>query len=460
MSGSKATYLLSILAGVCIGALAAGLVGFSPRSRGKTGIYREWDKLNLVLKSVSDNYVDSIAYGDVSEAAIAEILSKLDPHSVYMRPEDLADSESDLAGNFDGIGIRFTVPEDTAIVTEVIRGGPAESAGLQVEDRIVRVDSIDIAGVGYPQDSMVRRMKGPAGTMVKVTVLRGKELKPFDIKRGKIPVHCVIASFMLNDTTGYIKLDKFSRTTVMEFAVAGSELLESGMKKLVLDLRDNTGGYFDQALTLSNMFLPEDADIVYMEGLHRKRESYKANGKGTFVDMPLVVLINENSASSSEIFAGAIQDNDRGVIIGHRSFGKGLVQEPFYFTDGSGIRLTVARFYTPSGRCIQKPYSEGTEEYVTDIYKRYLSGELFEADSIKVNTDSAYHTAGGRTVYGGGGIIPDVFVPADTSAEYVAAVKKLLPRYARMTDQDFYREYVRIDNAVKEALKPHEIGKQ
>ena len=295
---------------------------------------------------------------------------------------------------------------------EVIPGGPSEKAGLQPGDRILKVDSCNIAGVRFPQDSMVRRMKGKAGTEVRILVKRDNAEIPFDIKRGKIPVHCVDASFMINDTTGYIKLSKFSRTTYKEVSEAAATLVESGLKHLILDLRDNTGGYFDQALLLSDMFLPKGAPIVYLQGLHRKREDYNADGKGALQDVQLSVLINENSASSSEIFAGAIQDNDRGEIVGRRSFGKGLVQEPVYFTDNSAIRLTVARFHTPSGRCIQKPYGD---DYQYDIYKRYAEGEMFDRDSIKIDSSEVYKTLGGRTVYGGGGIIPDVFVPLDTT---------------------------------------------
>ncbi len=372
----------------------------------------QWRKLNLILDKIDKNYVDTINKEDLTEAAITAALAALDPHSVYMPPVELDQAETDLAGNFDGIGIQFNVPNDTAIVLEVIPGGPSEKVGLLQGDRILKVDDKVIAGVKFPQDSMVRRMKGPAGTKVLITVGRGKEEIPFEITRGKIPVHCVDAAFMVSDSTGYIKLTKFSRTTFSEVYDACISLYDQGMRKLIFDLRDNTGGYFDQALLLTNMFLDKGDEIVYMEGLHRKREEYKADGGGIMRKMKLTVLINESTASSSEIFAGAIQDNDRGVIMGRRSFGKGLVQEPIYFSDGSGVRLTVARFYTPSGRCIQKPYSD---DYQYDIYKRYTDGEMYDADSIKVDSTLAYKTVGGRTVFGGGGIIPDIFVPLDTT---------------------------------------------
>ncbi len=399
--------------GVAVGALA--VLAYDSYSQKKNLIrvqYGDWRKLNLILDQIDRNYVDTINVNDVTEAAITAALAELDPHSVYMPPVELTEAETDLAGNFDGIGIQFNVPNDTAIVLEVIPGGPSEKVGLQKGDRILKVGEKDIAGVRFPQDSMVRRMKGPAGTKVTVTVGRGNERIPFEITRGKIPVHCVDAAFMINDTTGYIKLSKFSRTTFTEVTEASAKLVGEGMTRLIFDLRDNTGGYLDQALLLSDMFLRKGDEIVYMQGLHRKKDNYKADGKGLLQDIGLTVLINESTASSSEIFAGAIQDNDRGVIIGRRSFGKGLVQEPIYFSDGSGVRLTVARFYTPSGRCIQKPYSE---DYQYDIYKRYADGEMYDADSIKIDSTAAYKTVAGRTVYGGGGIIPDIFVPVDTT---------------------------------------------
>ena len=411
--------------GVAVGALA--VLAYDSYSQKKNLIrvqYGDWRKLNLILDQIDRNYVDTINVNDVTEAAITAALAELDPHSVYMPPVELTEAETDLAGNFDGIGIQFNVPNDTAIVLEVIPGGPSEKVGLQKGDRILKVGEKDIAGVRFPQDSMVRRMKGPAGTKVTVTVGRGNERIPFEITRGKIPVHCVDAAFMINDTTGYIKLSKFSRTTFIEVTEASAKLVGEGMTRLIFDLRDNTGGYLDQALLLSDMFLRKGDEIVYMQGLHRKKDNYKADGKGQLQDIGLTVLINESTASSSEIFAGAIQDNDRGVIIGRRSFGKGLVQEPIYFSDGSGVRLTVARFYTPSGRCIQKPYSE---DYQYDIYKRYADGEMYDADSIKVDSTAAYKTVAGRTVYGGGGIIPDIFVPMDTTRAtkfFIACNKK------------------------------------
>ena len=378
------------------------------------GDYGRWRKLNLVLEQVEENYVDTIDLERMTDAAVVAALAELDPHSVYLPPVDLEASETALAGNFDGIGIQFNVPNDTAIVLSVIPGGPSEKAGLMQGDRIIMVDDRMIAGSRTPQDTMVSLMKGPSGTKVRITVSRDGSDIPFEITRGKIPVHCVDAAFMIDDTTGYIKLSKFTRTTFNEFSEASEKLLASGMTRLIFDLRGNTGGYFDQAYLLCNEFLPEGAPVVYMEGLHRPRRDFNADGSGRLRGIALSVLTDESTASSSEIFSGAMQDNDRGVIVGRRTYGKGLVQEPVNFTDGSGLRLTVARFYTPSGRCIQKPYSD-SYDYVYDIYERYVHGEFTDADSMKVDRSVEYHTAGGRTVYGGGGIIPDLFVPMDTT---------------------------------------------
>jgi carboxyl-terminal processing protease len=404
--------VLTALLGVVLGVLIA-MVTFKMLPEKKfDGDYDRWRKLNLILQEVQKNYVDTIDIAGMTDAAVVAALAELDPHSVYLPPVELTESETELAGNFEGIGIQFNVPNDTAIVLSVIPGGPSEKAGLTQGDRIVFVNERTIAGNKTPQDSMVRMMKGPSGSKVKITVNRDGILIPFEITRDRIPVNCVDAAFMADDVTGYIKLSKFTRTTYKEVSAAAGKLLDQGMTRLIFDLRDNTGGYFDQALLLSNMFLERGDMIVYMEGLHRERQDFDADGRGALRNVGLSVLIDEGSASSSEIFAGAIQDNDRGVIVGRRSFGKGLVQEPINFTDGSGVRLTVARFHTPSGRCIQKPYDKN---YQYDIYERYAHGEMTSADSMKVDTTSVYYTVKGRKVYGGGGIIPDVFVPIDTT---------------------------------------------
>lgn len=405
----------------------------------------KWDKLLLVLDQIEKNYVDSIDYDGIVEKVLPHLMENLDPHSVYLPPVELEAADESLEGNFSGIGIQFNVPNDTAVVISVIGGGPSEKAGLLSGDRIMKVDGKTVAGVKMPQDSMVKMLKGPRGSKVHVEVKRDnlKELVPFDIVRDMIPVKSVDVSLMLDDKLGYVKLSKFSKTSYKEFMSAMIPLVAAGVESLVFDLRDNTGGYLDQALLLSKEFLKGGETIVYMEGLHRRREEFRADGQGLLQGINLYVLINENSASSSEIFAGAIQDNDRGTIVGRRSYGKGLVQEPIYFTDKSGIRLTVARFYTPTGRCIQKPYSE---DYQMDIIERYRHGEMVSADSIKRVDSLRFVTRGGKVVYGGGGIIPDVFVPIDTTGvtDFLIASnrKSLVVKYSNVL-ADKYRAELR-----------------
>jgi carboxyl-terminal processing protease len=442
--------LLGVVLGVLATLLTVRIVGFHKEFNGD---YNRWRKLNLILQEVQENYVDTIDMEAMTDAAVVAALAKLDPHSVYLPPVELTESETELAGNFEGIGITFNVPNDTAIVLNPVTGGPSEKAGLLQGDRIVKVDDRDVAGVKMPQDSMVRLMKGPKGTKVRITVSRDGTLIPFEIIRDRIPVHCVDAAFMIDETTGYIKLSKFTRTTYKEFSEAADKLLAQGMKRLLFDLRDNTGGYFDQSWKLANEFLERGDEVVYMEGRRRPRQDFDADGRGRLKDVQISVLIDEGSASSSEIFSGAIQDNDRGVIVGRRSFGKGLVQEPINFTDGSGIRLTVSRFHTPSGRCIQKPYDK---DYQYDIYERYASGEMTSADSMKVDTTAVFYTLRGRKVYGGGGIIPDVFVPVDTTRAtdfFISCNRKATQMRFAQTMFDRYRgalagidDFDRLDN--------------
>ena len=393
----KSTAILLVLSGLLLGAgIAIPLMRVTEQNRLLASKYEDWLKLSVIMQKIDEMYVDTVDHAKVTDAAVNAALSALDPHSIYMPPQKLEESEEDLAGNFSGIGIQFNVPNDTAIVIEVIPGGPAERVGMLAGDRLLRVDETPIAGVKFPQDSMVRRMKGPAGTKVCVTVSRDGEQIPFDIVRGRIPTHSVDAAFMVSDTVGFLRLSKFSRNTSQEFSAAAYELRKQGLRHLIVDLRDNGGGYMDQALLLSNMFLPKKKLIVYMEGRNYKRQDCYSDGHGSLQDIGLTLLVSENSASSSEIFAGALQDNGRAVLVGRRTFGKGLVQEPVDFTNGSGIRITVARFYTPSGRCIQKSY----DNYNEDFYLRYERGEMLAADSMKVES---------------GGIVPDIFVPVDTT---------------------------------------------
>lgn len=413
-----------------------------------------WDKISLVLEQIEKNYVDDIDYNAISEKIIPEILKELDPHSVYLPPEDLKVADEDLQGNFDGIGITFNVPSDTAIVISLITGGPSEKAGLLPGDRIVSIDGKNVAGVKFPQDSMIKLLRGVSGSKVDVQVKRENELVDFEIVRGKIPVKSLDVAYMMDDTTGFIKLSRFSRSSYMEFLQAMVKLRSMGMKRLVFDLRDNPGGYLDQALYLSNEFLDKGDLIVYMQGAHRPRQDFRADGNGLSKDLELIVLINENSASSSEIFAGAVQDNDRGTIVGRRSYGKGLVQEPIYFSDNSGIRLTVAKYYTPTGRNIQRPYVKGDDDsYRDDIVDRYLHGEMMDEDSIPKNDSLKFYTPEGKVVYGGGGIIPDIFVPVDT-----VGVTDFLVRINRQSAQvkfsieisDIYRKELQAVNSLDE----------
>lgn len=409
-----------------------------------------WDKLELVLRQIDQNYVDKIDHGEFTEKILPLIMNELDPHSVYLPPKNLEEATAELEGNFDGIGITFNVPEDTAIVISVISGGPSERAGIVSGDRILKVDGKDVAGVGLPQDSLVGMLKGISGTKVRLDILREGEMVDLEVTRDKIPVKSIDVAYMIDDTTGYMKLSKFTRTSYDEFDKAVSGLLDAGMRRLIFDLRDNTGGYLDQALLLSNEFLPDNSLIVYMEGAHRPRQNFYADGSGKCQDISLAVLINENSASSSEIFAGAMQDNDRATIYGRRSYGKGVVQEPVYFTDNSGIRLTVARFYTATGRCIQKPYTPGGTDYIYDIYERYRHGEMTDADSIPKNDSLKFFTPQGKAVYGGGGIIPDVFVPIDTAGVTDLLVKinrqALTVKYSSEVADRYRRQLRKVDD--------------
>ncbi len=436
--------ILQIILIILAGGMLLRTVGKSDKKTLEVNDHK-WDKLLLVLQQIENHYVDSIDYKDIVEKTLPLLMKNLDPHSLYLPPEELEEAEESLEGNFSGIGIQFNMLNDTVVVINVIPGGPSERCGMLSGDRIVRIEGKNVAGVKVPQDSIMKMLKGPKGTVVNVEVKRDNlnEYVPFSIKRDKIPVKSIDVAFMINDTIGYIKLSKFARTSYMEFLKAAIKLKKEGVKKLLFDLRDNSGGYLDQALLLSNEFLKKGELIVYMEGKHREREDFFADGRGTMQDLELYVITNENSASSSEILAGAIQDNDRGTIVGRRSYGKGLVQEPIYFTDKSGIRLTVARFYTPTGRCIQKPYSD---DYQYDIIERYQHGEMTVADSIKRNDSLKFVTPGGKIVYGGGGIIPDIFVPIDTTGvtDFLIAVnrKSLQVKYS-MQLADRYRVQLR-----------------
>ena len=376
------------------------------------------NRLNNLLNIIDDQYVDKVNIDSLVDYAIPQILSELDPHSVYINAKDVQAANDDLRGSFSGVGIEFTIRQDTIHVQNVIKNGPAERAGILAGDKIVSVDGKPFVGKVVTNEEAQHRLKGPKDTKVKIGVIRygTKTVKTFTITRGEIPQKSITAAYMVDATTGYIRIKNFGETTYPELLIALAKLQQSNFKGLIIDLRDNTGGYLNSAVQIANEFLPKNRLIVYTQGRKSPREDYRSDGRGSYQGMPLVVLINEASASAAEIFAGAMQDNDRATIIGRRSFGKGLVQQQIGFNDGSMIRLTIARYYTPSGRCIQKPYISGDpQDYQQDLLMRYQHGEFFSQDSIK-HRGPAYHTRLGRTVYGGGGITPDIFVPEDTVA--------------------------------------------
>ena len=402
-----------VVVGILIGTFYANLFSGNRLSI----INSSSNKINNLLHIIDDQYVDTVSINGLVEKAMPQILAELDPHSVYISAKDVQAANDELKGSFSGVGIEFTIRKDTIHVENVIKNGPAERAGVAAGDKIVSVDGKPFVGKEVTQTEAMRRLKGPKDTKVKIGVVRygEKGVRYFTITRGDIPQHSISATYMLDESTGYIKVKNFGENTYPELLIALAKLSQERFTNLVIDLRGNTGGYLASAVQMVNEFLPKDRLIVYTEGRKSKRQEFRSDGRGSYQSIPLVVLIDEGSASASEIFAGAIQDNDRGTIIGRRSFGKGLVQQPIAFNDGSMIRLTVARYYSPSGRCIQKPYTAGDgTSYEEDLLNRYQHGEFFYQDSIK-HTGPAYHTVIGRSVYGGGGITPDIFIPEDTA---------------------------------------------
>ncbi|MBQ9652255.1 MAG: S41 family peptidase [Prevotella sp.] len=405
---------LSVIVGILIGTFYANHFSGNRLNIINNG----GNRLNNLLHIIDDQYVDTVNIDSLVDRAIPQILADLDPHSVYMNAKDAQMAADDLKGSFSGVGIEFVIRDDTLRVQGVIKNGPSERAGILAGDKIVSIDDEPFTGKKVTNEEAMRRLKGQKDTKVKIGILRygEKKVKSFTVTRGEIPMHSVMAAYMLDDETGYIRIKSFGENTYPEVLVALAQLSQDGFEQLVIDLRDNTGGYLQSAVQIINEFLPKNKLIVYTEGRKSPRQEYTSDGKGSYQQIPLVVLINEGSASASEIFAGAIQDNDRGTIIGRRSFGKGLVQQQIGFPDGSLIRLTIARYYTPSGRCIQKPYTPGDDlDYQGDLVQRYEHGEFFSQDSIK-HQGPAYKTRIGRVVYGGGGITPDIFVPEDTLA--------------------------------------------
>lgn len=442
---------LCVIAGIVIGTFYANHFSGNRLSI----INQGGNRINSLLNIINDQYVDDVNIDSLVDEAIPQILSNLDPHSVYISAEDVQMTNDELAGSFSGVGIEFVIRNDTIQVQAVINNGPAERAGILAGDKIVSINGEPFVGKEVTSQEAMHRLKGPKGTKVSVGVKRygTNKVEQFSITRADIPQKSVTATYMLDNKTGYIKVRNFGDKTYAEMLIALAQLQQQGFCRLVIDLRDNTGGYMEAAVQMVNEFLPKDKLIVYMEGRKQPRADFKSDGRGTYQNLPLVVLINEGSASASEIFAGAIQDNDRGMIVGRRSFGKGLVQQQMDFANGSVIRLTVARYFTPSGRCIQKPYTTGDGDgYQNDLIERYEHGEFFSQDSIK-HSGKEYHTVMGRTVYGGGGITPDIFVPDDTAdvTSYYkeAAMSGLILQFAfEFTDmqRNFLKQFTNVDD--------------
>lgn len=413
----SSTYLPLILAIVLIAGMLIGVKLVDRTGDRSMFVYPKTDKLSGVLNFIEMEYVDSVSKDQLVEQTIPALLENLDPHSVYIPAKDLQRVTEPLEGNFEGIGIQFNMLNDTVVVIQTISGGPSERIGIMPGDRIVTIDDSVVAGINLPDEEIVSRLRGLRETKVRVGVKRQPidGLMEFEITRDRIPLYSVDVAYMIDDETGYIKISQFSRTTFREYMEAAERLNAKGMKKLILDLRGNGGGYMEQATSIADQFLEEGRLIVYTEGKASPRADVYSTSRGINLETEVVVMLDEWSASASEILAGAIQDNDRGLVVGRRSFGKGLVQSQTMFSDGSALRLTVARYYTPTGRSIQKPYDAGSDDYFHDLDRRFLHGEFDEADSISFDDSLKFVTPGGNIVYGGGGIMPDVFVPRDTA---------------------------------------------
>ncbi|MDD4755350.1 MAG: S41 family peptidase [Prolixibacteraceae bacterium] len=414
--------IISVAAGIILGNRLkhSSQTVFYPMALNKT------NKLTTILQLIEDGYVDSVNTGDIIEKTIPQLLENLDPHTAYIPARYMQEVEEEMRGNFSGIGVQFSIQEDTVRVVEVISGGPSSKVGILPGDRIVSVNDSVIAGVNINNNDVLKLLRGEKNTKVSVGILRRsmEKMMDFEIIRDDIPLFSVDVTYMIDDETGFLKISRFSDKTYNEFMEGMYKLSQNGAEKVIIDLRQNPGGSLGSVLQIVDEFLNKGEDILYTEGLNSKRKTYSSSGKNSWKDLQVFLLIDEFSASASEIFAGALQDNDRAIVIGRRSFGKGLVQEQIPLMDGSALRLTVARFYTPSGRCIQKSYENGNEDYFNDLYSRFTHNEQLHADSIHFNDSLKYYTKSGRTVYGGGGIMPDIFVPLDTTgnSEYFNSI--------------------------------------
>ena len=407
---------LLVSVGVIVGILIGSFFASHFSGRKLSIINTSTNKINDLFHLIDDEYVDSVSIPDLVEKSMPEILKQLDPHSTYISAKDVEASMQDLKGSFSGIGVQFTVYKDTVRVIKVVKGGPSEGVGLRAGDRIVNIDGKAYVGDTITADATRNRLKGQKGSQVRLGVLRPgqKQMLSYVVTRGDVPVKSITAAYKVSESVGYIRINSFGDNTYSEFLSALAQLNTQGFRGLILDLRGNLGGYMQPAVQIANEFLPKNRLIVYTQGRKSPREDFRSDGRGCYQNLPLVVLVDETSASASEILSGALQDNDRAMIVGRRTFGKGLVQVPIEFQDGSMLRLTKARYYTPSGRCVQKPYKLGDEEdYEADLLLREKHGEYYNPDSIKTSGQK-YKTVHGRFVYGGGGIIPDVFIPADT----------------------------------------------
>ncbi|OFX28578.1 MAG: peptidase S41 [Bacteroidetes bacterium GWA2_31_9] len=434
----KSTILPIIFSLLLIIGIFLGRILDSDESNSNSSLLvKKYHKLNSVLGYIESEYVDDISSNELIEKSLPFLLENLDPHSVYIPAKELLGINESLEGNFDGIGVQFNIQHDTIMVVNTVSGGPSEKLGILAGDRIVKIDDTLVAGINISNEQVLQKLKGLRGTKVKVSIYRPKypELIDYTITRDVIPLYSVDVSYMITDSIGYVKISSFGGTTYQEFKKAILRLQKKGMKKIILDLRGNGGGYLDAATKITDEFLEDKKLIVYTEGKARPKTVTYATTRGYCHDTEMAILLDEWSASASEIVAGAIQDNDRGIIIGRRSFGKGLVQEQTMLPDGSALRLTIARYYTPSGRCIQKPYEHGHgSKYNEEILDRYVHGEFSQKDSIKLLDSLKYITSSGRVVYGGGGIMPDIFIPVDTLGwtPYLSAVsnKGLIYQFA------------------------------